>query len=410
MGKGSVRGYHSAILVVTAVVVLISQVISTGFRSIHLRMPVRQTVEKSKLTETKTVSETPQFTVRTIIIFHTGVPNYEAIIAWIEYHRKRWGVTHVDVFVKENLSEMRAILNHAVNDSVKIELVYTQYHKYPVPVGTGLDGYRNVMINRAFQNAKRDNNTFTLFMDPDEFLISKDFRDFEEMFKGGHDAVSFPMFGCNYEVCSDNALVFGSLGYQEIVPYSSKYTSNSSLDFYTEPQVSCGGHRKYVVRTEKWDRVEHDHDPIECTMRVLRANLTSESRRRVLYLTGRHQDGEHARLIHLRNDRGIHGDLTMNACVKVRSCDFVRSDGVCINGREGAKWERIDTEITQLLKDRPLFPDAARVSLDAVCYAERYPVVRKRLCDGDIKKCRYGALYRHYYDVGRGNLTWGCDM
>lgn len=313
-----------------------------------------------------------------------------------------------DVFVKEHLSAMRAMLNQAFKDSVKFEVSYTHFHRDKVPMG--LEGRITQMMNTVLRNAQHDNNSYVLSSDPDEFLISEGFRDVEEMFEGGHDAVSFPMFYCNYYVCSGNALNFGSRGYQFFVPFGSTYTNNASLDYYTEPPVACQGLRKFIARTEKWDLIFNAHDPLKCAGGP-RANLPSEWRRRVLYLTGRRQDGEHARLLHLRTGRGLHSDLSMNACRKVASCEFVSYDGECMNGREGARLERKNTEPAQMMKDHPLFPDAPLVSLDAVCYAERHPFLRKEFCDDDITKCRYGKLYRHYHDYGRKhNLTWGCKM
>lgn len=347
------------------------------------------------------LSKTPRVTVRAFLLSYEGIPNYEAIIAWVDFHRKRWGLTHVDVFVKENLSEMRAILKDAFEDSVKFNVSYTHYHRRTVP--KGLEGRIRQFMNVVLLNAKRENNSFVLFSDPDEFLVSEDFRDFEEMFKGGHEAVTFPVFQLHYHTCTDNALIFGSLGYQNLKPDGSNISTNASLDYYTDPPKGNLGHRKFVVRPERWENMWTVHDPLH--------PFRAEKIGRILDLSGRHQDGEHARLIHVRTARGIQADTSMNACMQVRSCKFLDYYGDCVKEREGARWEFKGTELIQLVKDRPLFHDAAQVSLDAVCYAERNPSVRKDFCDDDLSKCRYGAIYRNYHDFGvENNLTWGCKM
>lgn len=357
----------------------------------------------ASLTTVAQQRQAPQFTgklvtVRACLIFCYGVPNYEVFKAWIEYHNKRWGLTHVDLFVAERVSDMSAILNFAFQDSVKIEVIYSHLHERP-------GGKRQTAImNRALSNAKLNNNTFVLYSDLDEFLVSDDFRDFEQMFERGHDAVTFPTFGSSYKsICSDDAWNFGSLGYQGLLPHSSNFSNNASLDYYTDPKVACGGARKFVVRAEKWDRIAFVHDPVTCSRK------TPDSR--VFDLTGRHHDGQHARLLHVRGGVGIHSDLSMRACAKVRSCKYVADNGECTNDVSNAKWELRDSEMTELLKDRPFFPDVAQVSLDAVCYAERYPPLRKEYCDDDNTKCRYGALYGHFQDSGQqNNLTWGCKV
>ena len=207
-------------------------------------------------------------TVRACLIFYDGIPNYEVFKAWIEYHNKRWGLTHVDVFVTEKMSDMMAILNFAAQDSVKIEVFYTHLHDKPV-----LQHYfgqrQTTMMNRVLHNAKLDNNTFILYSDPDEFLVSDDFRDFEQMFERGHDAVTFAKFGSSYHICSDNALHFGSLGYQSVVPHSSNFSNNATLEYYTDPKVACSGHRKFVVRADKWDHIDYVHDPLKCSRTVM---------------------------------------------------------------------------------------------------------------------------------------------
>ncbi|KAI2490028.1 hypothetical protein MHU86_24543 [Fragilaria crotonensis] len=132
---------------------------------------------------------------------------------------------------------------------------------------------------------------------------------------------------------------------------------------------------------------------------------------RIFDLTGRRQDGQHARLLHVRGGRGIHADLSIDACSKVCSCKYLLYHGECTNERENATWELKNSEMTEFLQDHPLFPDVAQVTLDAVCYAERYPSVRKEYCDDDVAKCRYGSLYRHFQDTGQqNNLKWGCKV
>lgn len=346
-----------------------------------------------------------QASVRTCLLFYDGLPNYEAIKAWIEYHHKRWGLSHVDMFVTEKMSDMRDILNYAFQDLVKIQVFYTHLHEKPV-----LKHYfgqrQTVMMNRVLQNAKLDNNSFVLFMDPDEFLVSEDFQNIEEMFAGGHDGVTFPVFGIPYGYfCSNKALVYGSLGYQALTPTRTNSSTNASLDYYSDPaQVACSGGRKYIVRTDKWDRVNHVHDPIDCSRK--------EKDNRVLDLSGRRQDGQHARLLHVRSGVGIHSDLSMRACRIVRSCNFLTGSGECTDETKGdAVFRREDSEVTELLKDRPLFPDLADMYPDAVCYAERNPTVLEKVCKYDITNCPFGALLEHFETTGRqNNLTWGCKV
>ncbi len=343
-----------------------------------------------------------QVTVRACILFYNGIPNYEAFKAWVEYHNIRWGLTHVDVFITERLSDTNAILSYASQDRVKIEVFYSHTHEKPVQ---SLGFRQTEMMNHVLQNAKLNNNTFVLYTDPDEILVSQDFRDFEDMFGLGHDAVSFPLFRNNYTFCTANAMHFGSLGYHSLRPFGSDKIANASLENYTDPNLACYGQRKFAVRAERWDHIAFVHDPI-CCQRVERDS-------RILDLTGRLQDGQHARLLHIRRKSvGIQADLSIQACGKVRSCKYLNHDGDCTNELEDAEWEAKKSEMTELLMDHPLFPDAARISLDAVCYAERYPSLREEFCDNnDTTKCRYGSLYGHFQDSGlQNNLTWGCKV
>ena len=109
----------------------------------------------------------------------------------------------------------------------------------------------------------------------------------------------------------------------------------------------------------------------------------------------------------MRTAIGIQADLSMKGCVKVRSCKYLGYHGECTGEVNDATWELKNSEMTELLKYHPLFPDVDEVSRDAVCYAERNPSLRKEFCDDNITKCQYRSLYRHFQGIGQQNFFFG---
>jgi hypothetical protein len=88
------------------------------------------------------------------------------------------------------------------------------------------------------------------------------------------------------------------------------------------------------------------------------------------------------------------------------------NNGECASEAKGdAFFRREDSEVTELLKHSPLFPDLADMYPDAVCHAERHPSVFEQVCKYDITNCPFGALLEHFKNTGRQNsLTWGCKV
>jgi hypothetical protein len=105
-------------------------------------------------------------------------------------------------------------------------------------------------------NAKRDGNDFVMNLDEDEFLVSDDFDTIASMFVNNQtNAVTFPIFGMDYRLCSGVSLHFESLGYQSVRPIRTNFTDDETKDYYTDPLIGCSGNRKYIVRTDRWDHL-----------------------------------------------------------------------------------------------------------------------------------------------------------
>mmetsp|Transcript_4513 Transcript_4513/g.12554 ORF Transcript_4513/g.12554 Transcript_4513/m.12554 type:complete len:365 (-) Transcript_4513:136-1230(-) len=349
-------------LIVLLIYLLVCMVHLMQFECTFPRPPGPQQSSKLRCLQ----RDPPAFTLRASLAHWTGPLNVKAVEAWIIFYQKRWGLTDVDLYVPWDLvKEMVELFGDNEGSrscgGVKIVVIGHFLPKASTNYQFVVRSLQEHVIATSLLHARRDSNDFLMNFDPDEFLESDDFDDLPSMFGNDNSisAVTVPSFLVNFDICSSHNLTFGSLGYHVPKPHGSTYVDNAAKGYYTNVKVACGGQRKYIVRPDHWTKLAHIHDPLSC----LRGNATLDF---VIDMTGRKEDKQHVRLMHLRTGSSISSVVVPTACHYVNSCKFLNYQGQCVDTQREADFVLSHTRMQEILSSFPLFEDTDKFERTAV--------------------------------------------
>lgn len=328
--------------------------------------------------------------------------NLDAFDAWMLYHKKRWEVTHANLYLREKEfqsmgAQLKSIVaKHVGQSNVRIKSIRNW---------NSTDERRrieSVEYYNCLLDAKARNFDYLFVTDADEYLVSQEHQSIRGMFNAGNaSGISFPIFINNYNYCSQGRPTFDAATYQKMIPVGSK---RDPILGYTDPPSGFDGQRKYVIRPERFDRLESPH--------VMHPNSGQIS-------TFDGRDGlTDARIVHFRTATGIHSDSRKHLCENVippklssAKCRCVKFSGECTSEASAdADLCHVKTEVSDILDGFPLSGPALNLFTQSACYAKRYPDLYEGFCGGRENDCRYRALINHYeHHTNQNNLIFGCS-
>jgi len=312
----------------------------------------------------------------------TGMYNAEVdwyiVGQWVEFHHKRWNLNLVDVYVlngTETSSQWKIEMQQKFKSEIEINILQlgivfpdirecariTDYYEQLKCLKVR-SGKENAFQTRVLKKCLKDNQerkvAYMLNMDADEFLVSETFPNFQSMFSSpGKHAVSFPVFAMSYRTCS----VFDGPAKWKHLVYGAHYPTfygNASDPFMA---MACSGHRKYVVQPEYFKELKV-HDPNCCAQNCKDFD-------NVIYLNGKEEDNQHARVYHLREDKGIHTSPPNRRCERSEDCEYIfqfktwrkscqpltkKVEKILALGRHRYVFEKLNNDIHRILGNHTL--------------------------------------------------------
>jgi Glycosyltransferase family 92 len=337
--------------------------------------------------------------------------NYVAIVGWLKYYEERWGLTHAELYIQQDIFEsVQTNILQAKQERTPSLAVIMNFH--PLNSYGKVKEFHAVFINTALYAAQLHNSSYFLNFDADEFLVSKQFKTLDDMFAapavGNKPAISFPIFGNNYHFCETKRPTFDSMTYHNIAPIRTEKLSNDSQMMYAEPARSTSGNQKYIVRPSEVPFIKGVHS----------VGMFDEV---VAFMTGRTLDHQDARVMHYRGGVGIHADTSSVACALVpprinngtTPCQgFLRNGNVCKDNFMEGDCMHEPTEVNSILAGYPISAQAEHFYNEAVCYAERYPDLKQVYCMyDDTRFCHAEELWKHYNETSpTEKRIFGCQQ
>lgn len=345
--------------------------------------------------------------------FYGTKVNPRGVMAWLKYYEERWGLTHVDMHIRQDDFETTSTrLMQVYNEAIRVGFIQNVHITLNEVANFAESRERHkaqfLLINRCHDAALARGSDFYINFDADEYLVSDDFRSLHQLFDHyNKTVVSFPVFNVHYGKCAAHKPTFDSATYRYVIPIGSERDTEHPEQVYIDPPPDAAANRKYIVRGGGLVNIHGVHSP-------LFDGDKSKTDEIVKYLMGRGRD---TKILHFRTSVGIHADEREFLCNWTspggpKTCPwFAESLQTCVNNISSASLVYDETEVHQILKDVPLTEPAIDMYREATCYANRYENLKETHCTGDdaLENCNYKQLYNHYVEEGKAqNLIFNC--
>jgi hypothetical protein len=351
-----------------------------SFRSLTVYTPLFSPSFSSKLQPTSSdINQSQPPLVHGCVGPIGGATNWNAIAGWVKYHQERWGMTHADIFVRDDIFRAKRSFDAVGLELMSVALNFTHYS-----TATNTSGENGAWLAKECRsNAMAGHRDYLIEFETGRFLVSESFDSLQDVFESTNepDSVVFPTFTNDYGICNSNTMTFASATFvQHLFP-----------DFGGTPSL--------------------------CPQSTLRCKKSDGVTRHFMIANNDDNNNKSAHLIRFtngvssyKNGVDLHEDMSTNACNTVKDCKNILDTGECTGMDEIAILQQQVTSINSILSNLDLVSGIKDLKQNALCYAHRYPDLFQGYCQGDDSKCRYAGLYDHYVMYGsKSHLVWQCD-